>query len=133
MVWTLAVHLVCMSHTPPHVAFAERLQLVCDEAGVPGERQRVTAVAAHFGVARETARVWFAGLVLPELSRLIEIAEEYHCSLDWLVMGRETPVEVGEQASAYEALSPQEQHVVTAMRGLTAKRRSGLVALISEQ
>lgn len=122
-----------MPRNPPHVAFANRLHLACDKAGVPGGRHRVTAVATHFGVARETARVWFAGKTLPELPRLIEIAEEYHCSLDWLAMGRETPVEVGERTSAYEALSPQEQRVVTAMRGLTARRRSALVSLLSEQ
>lgn len=121
-----------MSRSPPHAAFANRLQLVCDEAGVPGGRHRVTAVATHFGVARETARLWFAGRALPELSRLIEIAKEYRCSLDWLAMGRATPSRVGEKASDYEALSPQERRVITAMRGLTAKRRSGLVAFLSE-
>lgn len=118
--------------SPPHVAFANRLQLVCDEAGVPGGRRRVTAVATHFGVARETARLWFAGRALPELSRLIEIAKEYRCSLDWLATGRKASVRINEKASAYEALSPQERRVVTAMRGLTAKRRSGLVAFLSE-
>jgi len=123
-----------MPRSAPYAAFAERLQHACDEAGVPGGRQRVTAVAARFGVARETARLWFAGRVMPELSRLIEIAEEYHCSLDWLAMGRETtPKRIGEQASGYEALSPQERRVITAIRGFTAKRRANLVALICEQ
>jgi len=121
-----------MSRSPPHIAFANRLQLACDEAGVPGGRHRVTAVATHFGVARETARVWFAGQALPTLTRLIEIAEEYHCSLDWLAMGREAPVDIGEKVSAYTALSPQEQRMVTAMRGFTARRRSALVTLLSE-
>ena len=123
-----------MSRSSPHVAFANRLRLACDEAGVPGGRHRVTAVATHFGVARETARLWFAGRAMPELARLIEIARDYHCSLDWLATGRGTPSRVlHEKASAYEALSPQERRVVTAMRGLTPKRRSGLVALLSEQ
>ena len=122
-----------MSRSPLYVAFANRLQLACDEAGVPGGRHRVTAVASHFGVTRETARLWFAGRAMPELTRLIEIATEYHCSLDWLATGRGTPSRVREKASAYEALSPQERRVVTAMRGLTAKRRSGLVAFLSEQ
>lgn len=90
-------------------------------------------VATHFGVARETTRLWFAGRALPELSRLIEIAKEYRCSLDWLAIGREAPSRVGEQVSAHEVLSPQERRVITAMRGLTAKRRSCLVAFPSEQ
>jgi len=122
-----------MPRSAPYVAFANRLQRACDQAGVPDGRQRVVAVATHFGVARETARLWFAGRALPELSRLIEIAGEYRCSLDWLAMGRETASGIGEQASGYEALSPQERRVITAMRGLTTKRRDGLVALLCEQ
>ncbi|MBD8881989.1 DNA-binding protein [Rhodanobacter hydrolyticus] len=100
---------------------------------MPGGRQRVVTVAAHFGVARETARLWFAGRALPELSRLIEMAVEYRCSLDWLAMGREPATSgVGEQASSYETLSPQERSVITAMRGLSAKRRAGLIAFLCE-
>jgi hypothetical protein len=125
--------LVRMPRPAPYVAFASRLQHACDEAGVPGGRQRVVAVATHFGVARETARLWFAGRALPELSRLIEMAAEYRCSLDWLAMGREMTSRIGEQASGYEALSPQERRVITAMRGLTAKRRAGLIAFLCEQ
>lgn len=125
---------VRMPRSAPHAAFADRLQQACDRAGVPDGRQRVIAVATHFGVARETARLWFAGRALPELSRLIEIAGEYRCSLDWLAMGRETASAlIGEQASDYEALSSQEQRVITAMRGLTTKRRNGLVAFLGEQ
>ena len=125
--------LVRMPRPVPYAAFADRLQQACDEAGVPAGRQRVVTVATHFGVARETARLWFAGCALPELPRLIEIAGEYRCSLDWLAMGRETAIRIGEQASDYEALSPQERRVITAMRGLTAKRRAGLVAFLHEQ
>lgn len=122
-----------MPRSAPYVAFASRLQHACDEAGVPDGRQRVISVATHFGVARETARLWFAGRALPELSRLIEIAREYRCSLDWLAMGRETASRIGEQASGYEALSTQERRVIAAMRELTAKRRDGLVAFLCGQ
>jgi transcriptional regulator with XRE-family HTH domain len=125
-----------MPRPAPYVAFANRLQRACDESGVPGGRKRVTAVATHFGVARETARLWFAGRALPELSRLIEMAGEYRCSLDWLAMGRQATPEggrVSEQAAGYETLSAQERAVVAAMRGLTEKRRAGLVALLSER
>jgi len=123
-----------MPRSAPHAAFANRLQQACDEAGVPDGRQRVIAVATHFGVARETARLWFAGRALPELSRLIEIAEEYRCSLDWLAMGRAAAsARIGEQASGYGALSAQERRVIAIMRELTAKRRNGLVAFLGEQ
>jgi hypothetical protein len=71
---------------------------------------------------------------MPELPRLIKIAEEYRCSLDWLVTGRETaPRRVSEQASGYETLSPQEQRVIAALRALTTKRRASLVAFLCEQ
>lgn len=120
-----------MPRSASYADFASRLQLACDEAGVPGGRQRVVAVATHFGVARETARLWFAGRALPELSRLIEIAAEYRCSLDWLAMGRGPAFpKVGEAASHYEVLSVQERRVIDAMRKLTVKRRDGLVALL---
>jgi hypothetical protein len=123
-----------MPRSKPYAAFADRLQILCDKAGVPGGRHRVTAVATQFGVARETARLWFAGRVMPELPRLVEIVEEYHCSLDWLALGREpNSRKIGEQAHGYEALSAQERRVVAAMRELTAKRRASLVTLLCEQ
>jgi len=123
-----------MPRAKPYLAFADRLQIICNEVGVPGGHKRVTAVATQFGVARETVRLWFAGCSLPQPPRLIAIAEEYRCSLDWLLMGREAaPRRIGEQALGYEALSPQEQCMVTAIRGLTTRRRSGLLALLCEQ
>jgi len=121
-----------MRHSSPYTDFADRLQQACDEAGVPGGRHRVTAVANRFGVARETARLWFAGRILPELPRLIEIAAEYHCSLDWLAMGRTQPPKAGEKAADYDVLSTQERRVVKAMRGLGSKRRNGLIALLCD-
>jgi hypothetical protein len=123
-----------MPRAKPYVAFADRLQIICDEVGVIAGRKRVTAVATQFCVARETARLWFGGYSLPEPPRLIAIAEQYRCSLDWLLMGREgVPRRIGEQDPGYEALSPQEQILITAIRGLTSKRRAGLVNLLCEQ
>lgn len=127
-----------MTSSPSYADFADRLRRACDEAGVPGGRQRVTAVATRFGVARETARLWFAGRALPELTRLIEIAEELGCSLDWLALGRGVASAAGrpgrrvaDGAASYDALSAQEKAVVAAMRDLSEKRRAGLVALLS--
>lgn len=122
-----------MSPSSPHTAFANRLQLICDEAGVPEGRYRIAAVAKRFDVSRETARLWFAGRVYPELSRLIEMAKEYHCSLDWLVTGREPASRSRGTTSSYRSLSSQERHVIMAMRELPPKRRAGLVAFFGEQ
>jgi hypothetical protein len=122
-----------MARAKPYAAFADRLQIICDEVGVVAGHKRVTTVATQFCVARETARLWFAGYSLPEPPRLIAIAEQYRCSLDWLLMGREgVPRRIGEQDPGYEALSPQEQRLITAIRGLTSKRRTALATLLCE-
>jgi hypothetical protein len=122
-----------MARAKPYAAFADRLQIICDEVGVVAGHKRVTTVATQFCVARETARLWFAGYSLPEPPRLIAIAEQYRCSLDWLLMGREgVPRRIGEQDPGYEALSPQEQILITAIRGLTSKRRTALATLLCE-
>ncbi|MCP1374688.1 helix-turn-helix domain-containing protein [Dyella lutea] len=133
MIRSLTAAIVFMPRSAPYHDFANRLSDICDKAGVPDGRQRVTAVANQFGVARETVRLWFAGEVLPALPRLIEIAEAYHCSLDWLAMGRETRAKIDKHTPVYDALSSQERSVVSAMRGLSERRRAGLVALLREQ
>jgi len=121
-----------MSRSEPCIDFAARLQQACDHAGVPGGRHRITAVATRFGVARETARLWFTGRVMPELPRLIEIASEYRCSLDWLAMGRGKLSPVEADPAHVSALSTPEHHLLTAIRDLTPQRRAGLIALLCE-
>lgn len=129
-----------MPHSDPvYVDFAERLQLACSRAGVAEGRQRITAVAQHFGVSRETARLWFAGRTLPELSRLIEIAREYRCSLDWLAMGRHHEnrsageFRIAESMPAYASLSAEEQAIIRALRTLSPRRREGLLAFLQSR
>ncbi len=120
-----------MTHSIRYADFADRLRRACDEHGVPPHRQRITAVATRFGVSRETVRLWFSGRTLPELSRLIEIAEEYHCSLDWLAMGRIGTASgagvIAEPRSGYASLSADEQIVIRAMRTMGELRRQALV------
>ncbi|MHC1478951.1 helix-turn-helix domain-containing protein [Frateuria aurantia] len=123
-----------MTHPIRYADFADRLRRACDEHGVPPHRQRITAVASRFGVSRETVRLWFSGRTLPELSRLIEIAEEYHCSLDWLAMGRleasPGPGAIAEPRGGYASLSSDEQSVIRVMRTMPEPRRQALVALL---
>lgn len=121
----------------PYADFAARLQLLCDRAGIGGPRQRTAALANRLGVARETARLWLTGCTLPELTRLIEIVNEFSCSLDWLLLGREpkapSSLRVADAPPGYAdyaILSTEEQTVIRAMRRLNTERRVALVALL---
>ncbi len=113
--------------------FGQRLQQALDRTAIPAGRQRTTALANHYAIARETARLWLAGRAMPELGRLIEIADDCRVSLNWLATGRGPmlmPPFVGEEAKGYEVLSPEEQKVLNAVRKLSTRRRQGLLALL---
>ena len=70
---------------------------------------------------------------MPEVGRLLELAEELECSLDWLLQGRlPASGQVREPGGAYKMLSPQERAVVAAMRKLNARRRNALVQLLMD-
>ncbi|EIL97132.1 Helix-turn-helix protein [Rhodanobacter thiooxydans LCS2] len=100
---------------------------------IPPGRQRTTALANYYAIARETARLWLAGRAMPELGRLIEIADDCRVSLNWLATGRGpmvVPPSLGEEAKSYEVLSPDEQKVLRAVRKLSARRRQGLLTLL---
>lgn len=121
----------------PYASFAERMERAFNRTPIGPGRGRVTKVAAEFGVSRETSRLWFAGVAMPELQRLIEIAHYCDVGLEWLATGRE-PSATHHQgvrdgaAGIYSAgLSDDEQAVVAAMRSLQPHRRRGLVALLT--
>ena len=117
----------------PYAGFAERLQEACDAADIPPGRARSGALSLRFGVSTEAVRQWLNGRGVPEISRLLELAEELECSLDWLLLGRlPSSGQVREPGGAYKTLSPQERAVVGAMRKLNARRRGGLVQLLEE-
>jgi hypothetical protein len=113
--------------------FGQRLQQALDRTAIPPGRQRTTALANHYAIARETARLWLAGRAMPELGRLIEIADDCRVSLNWLATGRGSmlaPPSVSEEAKGYDVLSPDEQKVLKAVRKLSMRRRQGLLALL---
>ncbi|GAB3786394.1 hypothetical protein GCM10028797_17900 [Dyella agri] len=90
-------------------------------------------MANHYAVARETARLWLAGRAMPEIRRLIEIADDCRVSLDWLATGRGpmvAPPGVGERAHSYDVLSVDEKALLQATRKLSLRRRQGLMALL---
>lgn len=121
------------SRAPASRHFGLRLQQALDRTAIPPGRQRTTALANHYAVARETARLWLAGRALPEVRRLIEIADDCRVSLDWLATGRGPmvmPPGVGEQAYGYDVLSADEKALLQAARKLSPRRRQGLLALL---
>lgn len=90
-------------------------------------------MAQRFGVSTEAVRQWFNGQAAPETSRLVELAEELECSLDWLLLGRlPASGQVREPGAAYKTLSAQERAVINAMRRLSARRRQALVQLLTD-
>ena len=116
-----------------YAGFADRLQQACDLADIPSGRERNTALSLRFGVSREAVRQWFKGRAFPETARLAKVADEFQCSLDWLILGRlPSDGQVREPGAAYKVLSEQERAVVAAMRKLNARRRSALVQLLGD-
>jgi hypothetical protein len=121
----------------PYRDFAERLHKAFDRTKIKPGRSRVTEVATHFVVSRETSRLWFAGSAMPELQRLIELADFCDVSLDWLATGHGSIQKVRgtnmhEAAAGYgESLSTDERLVVDAMRAMQQHKRQGLVAFLS--
>jgi len=78
-------------------------------------------------------RQWFKGQAFPETGRLAKVAEEFECSLDWLILGRlPSTGQVHEPGGAYKVLTEQERAVITAMRKLNARRRNALVQLLAD-
>lgn len=124
----------------PYSAFAARLHKAFDRTGIARGRSRTTAVATQFTVSRETSRLWLVGSAMPELVRLIDIADFCHCSLDWLATGQGA-IDISQRgvrddtlAATYgNSLTADEQLVVSAMRAMKPNKRQGLVALLTER
>lgn len=119
--------------TNPHAGFAERLKEACDLADVPSGRARSAALALRFAVSPEAVRQWLKGRAFPEVPRVLEMAEEFECSLDWLLLGRlPSSGQVREPGAAYKVLTTQERAVINAMRNLNVRRRNALVQLLAD-
>lgn len=102
-------------------------------ADIPGGRERSKALSALFGVSKQAVRQWLNGHSYPETARLVTLAEEFECSLDWLILGRlPSTGEVREPGGAYKVLTTQERAVVGAMRKLNPRRRNAVVQLLAD-
>jgi hypothetical protein len=114
-------------------AFARRLNRTLDEAGFAVGHRRTSALAEEHEVSRETARKWLAGLSLPELPRLIQIAMHHEVNLDWLATGRGEPQLTSAVADVKAGYGdPEEARLLGLMRRLPRKKRRALLTLLSE-
>jgi transcriptional regulator with XRE-family HTH domain len=67
-------------------AFSSRLKEVCEDEGLP-ERGRQTALAKRFSVSQQAAKKWLSGESLPELDKVISIANWADVNVVWLLQG----------------------------------------------
>ena len=118
----------------PAEDFARRLHWALDQARFERGRGRASALAERYAVSRQTSRKWLSGLALPELARLMEIANDFQVSFDWLATGRgdsaakrlQEPV-----AAPYGSpLSDGEIRVIQALRRLPGPKARVLLDLI---
>lgn len=116
----------------PHAEFARRLQAALDAAGLVAGRQRTGTLAEQHGVSRETARKWLAGLALPELTRMIELALHHHVSFEWLATGRGEPTREGltMRDAWLKYGDPDEARLLQLIRNLSRKQRRALIDLL---
>ena len=74
------------------LGFAKRLNVACDQKGVPPKgKGRQTAVAKLFDVSQKGARKWLEGEAMPSLWRIRNIALILDVSGEWLLTERPMP------------------------------------------
>lgn len=116
----------------PHEEFADRLRQTLDRARFAPGRGRTGALADRYAVSRETARKWLAGLALPELARIIELAKDFDASLEWLATGRgHVQLRVGEDSAVYRRLTDSEDRLLDVFRKLPEAKRRLLLDFLS--
>lgn len=118
-----------------HDDFAQRLRHALDYSGFAKGRARIGTLAIQYNVSRETARKWLAGLSLPELQRMIDIATQQHVSFEWLSTGRGSVdgngLSVREGSGTYG--DPEELQLAGLVRRMSRKKRRALIELLDPQ
>jgi Helix-turn-helix. len=116
----------------PYEDFADRLRQTLDRARFVEGRGRTGTLADRYAVSRETARKWLAGLALPELPRIIELAKDFNASFEWLATGRgQVHLGVEEKSPVYQRLTDNEGRLLDAFRNLPEPKRQLLVEFLS--
>lgn len=73
--------------TPENRLFAERLNMLADEAQMP-LRGRQVIFGDLFGAGQKGARRWLKGNGFPQLQKCIEMSVHFGVHLEWLMTGR---------------------------------------------
>lgn len=78
-----------MNNIEPKIAFAARLNELCDDAGIlPKGKNRQAIVGKMFGVSQEAARKWLEGESIPSHERMDAMCRKWDVSYEWLATGR---------------------------------------------
>ncbi len=118
--------------TAPYEAFAERLHQTQDRAHFPSGLGRTGPLADRYVDSRETVRKWLAGLALPELARIIELAKDFDTSFEWLATGRgQAQLRVSEAAAVYRPLTNSETRLLKVFNALPEAKRKLLLEFLS--
>ena len=118
-----------MDEKTENAAFAERLDLACRAAGIPGTgdgRQAVLSENLH--VSQQAASKWLTGKGKPHRVRLNELAEFLGVSAQWLASGQGEMTLPGE-ALPLETMSNLELEIIRLMREMSLQRRKDMVAI----
>ena len=100
--------------------FSARLARALDAARYPPmQKGRADRVAHEMRVSPKTASNWLTGAKLPQLDRMIELAERLQVSFDWLATGRGKP----------GLLTAEECEHIEELRGLTEKDRENVLKI----
>lgn len=75
-----------MSPNTVKTGFSARLREICEDAEMP-ERGRQTLLAKQFSVSQQAAKKWLSGESLPELDKVVAIADWAGVTVNWLLQG----------------------------------------------
>lgn len=114
------------------LAFAKRLNLACDRAGIPAKGSgRQVVLGELFGVSQNGARKWLEGEAIPNTKRLPAMARTLSVTAEWLLTGDDPShtggLPVGEEAQTYDL---EDLRVARAIRSLPPKSRVALQTVL---
>jgi transcriptional regulator with XRE-family HTH domain len=112
--------LTTMADTPELLAFARRLNELCDEKQIPPKYHgRQQALADLFGVSQKGARKWLEGEAFPDWEKLLRICDWAGVRLDWLMRGKHPK----RDADAAYSTDPTIAHVVDRLRAMEPEQK----------
>jgi len=117
----------CMTNNNYRDAFKDRLNELCDDAGVPPKgKNRQAIVGKMFGVSQEAARKWLEGESVPSQERIYEICKKWDVSYEWVMSGR------GQKRISYGvAANTPEAHALKIMQDMTPAEKLRAVKILA--